>query len=169
MSRKIIRYRSGRARRLVNQAKIALVVAGFSAGFTVAALAGTNFQVTSFHWIMMGVTATFAALSLLLQHLAARAGLDPATGEPDLVVIQQMTVPSRAVVQAAVRAAAYEPPRPVIPKPPAVAAQPAPVYAAPVVAAPVPAPAQPVPAEPVRTTKTPTSAVHQDAELAVQP
>lgn len=169
MSRRIIRYRSGRARRLVTQAKIALVVAGFSAAFTLAALAGTNFQVTSFHWIMMGVTATFAALSLLLQHLAARAGRDPLTGEPDLVFVQHQRVPSRAEVQAAARAAAHEPPRPVIPKPPAIVTQPAPVYTAPVGPAPVPVPAPTVPAEPVRTVKPTAPVVHQDAELAVQP
>ena len=170
MSRRIIRYRSPRARRLVSQAHLVLVASGILFTLTLAAWAGSALTLTTFHWVMAAVNAAFTLLSLLLYRLAARAGLDPATGRPDLVDMTPRPVPCWAPpAQAAPAEPVFRLPTiPAIPKP----AAPPPVRYAPAQPAnqPVtrPVPARTVPTAPVTAPVAP-AAVEQAAELAAQP
>lgn len=166
MSRRIIRYRSPRARRLNSQAHVVLVASGLLFTLTVAAWAGNAETMTSFHWIMAAVNAAFALLSLMLYRIAALKGRNAATGKADLVDMSARPIPAwtptPTVVEPVFRL-------PAIPKPPA---KPLPASAVPAqpVARPVPTPARSIPAAPIEPVIAPVApaVVHQDAELAAQ-
>lgn len=165
MSRRIIRYRSPRARRLYTQAHLVLVASGFLATLTLAAWAGNSMTVTSFHWIMASVNAAFALLSLMLYRLAARKGRHPITGEPDLVDVSSRPVPRWTPPAPAVAEPQFR--LPTIPRNTAPAPAQPPARYAPAPAQPVARPVRTIPAAPAEPVIAPAG-VHQGAELAAQ-
>lgn len=175
-ARKTQRYRNGNAHRLVQQAKIVLVVACGMATMTLFAALGSGWQLTSFHWALMGVTAAIATLELVLEWLARRIGRDPITGQPDMAEIRNMSVPPwTPPAPRPVQARQQQLALPALPSaPPALPAPPRRAIPAPVGAPARPvlpvlptAPAEPAIAAPVAA-PVPTAHVDDDAELAAQ-
>lgn len=171
MSRKIVRYRSPRARRIVQYARIVLVAAGAATIVSFFSWLGSGMQMFSFNWTMIALTGLLSLIALALLRLAAWAGRDPDTGLADVVVyyraeVRAWTPHLQAAHYSALRAENAQIQLPVLPTAPVVI--PDAVPAAPIRVVPVPAPAVPDLIPAIHPVPEPAAASVIPAELAVQ-